>query len=62
MPRTRFLFTVMNPPAKSTLVQFELDPDFDSGAIHGFLIDYELARQGASAIRSCERGSISTAR
>ena len=26
---------------------FELDPDFDSGAIHGFLINYELARQGA---------------
>jgi predicted anti-sigma-YlaC factor YlaD len=25
----------------------ELDPDFDSGAIHGFLINYELARQGA---------------
>jgi len=25
---------------------FELDPDFDSGAIHGFLISYELARQG----------------
>ena len=27
---------------------FELDPDFDSGAIHGFLISYELARQGVS--------------
>ena len=27
---------------------FELEPDFDSGAIHGFLINYELARQGAS--------------
>src|SRR5207302_8554986 len=26
---------------------FELDPDFDSGAIHGFLISYELARQGS---------------
>ena len=26
----------------------ELDPDFDFGAIHGFLINYELARQGAS--------------
>src|SRR5436190_7811272 len=25
---------------------FELDPDFDSGAIHGFLIHYEMARQG----------------
>lgn len=25
-----------------------LDPDFDSGAIHGFLISYELARQGAT--------------
>ena len=24
-----------------------LDPDFDSGAIHGFLITYETARQGA---------------
>jgi predicted anti-sigma-YlaC factor YlaD len=27
---------------------FELDPDFDSGALHGFLIQYEMARQGAS--------------
>lgn len=27
---------------------FALDPDFDSGAIHGFLIAYESARQGAS--------------
>ena len=26
----------------------ELDPDFDFGAIHGFLITYELARQGAT--------------
>jgi len=25
---------------------FALDPDFDSGAIHGFLIAYEAARQG----------------
>lgn len=25
----------------------ELDPDLDSGAIHGFLINYEMARQGA---------------
>jgi len=25
----------------------ELEPDFDSGAIHGFLISYEMARQGA---------------
>jgi predicted anti-sigma-YlaC factor YlaD len=25
---------------------FELEPDFDSGAIHGFLITYEPARQG----------------
>jgi predicted anti-sigma-YlaC factor YlaD len=24
----------------------ELDPDFDFGAIHGFLINYEMARQG----------------
>jgi predicted anti-sigma-YlaC factor YlaD len=27
---------------------FELDPDFDNGAIHGFLINYELARQGVA--------------
>jgi predicted anti-sigma-YlaC factor YlaD len=27
---------------------FALDPDFDSGAIHGFLINYETSRQGAS--------------
>ena len=27
---------------------FRLDPDFDSGAIHGFLIAYEPARQGAT--------------
>jgi predicted anti-sigma-YlaC factor YlaD len=27
---------------------FALDPDFDSGAIHGFLINYELARQGVA--------------
>src|SRR5207249_1345725 len=26
----------------------ELDPDFDFGAIHGFLINYEMARQGGS--------------
>src|SRR5262245_41736095 len=26
---------------------FELNPDFDAGAIHGFLISYELARPGA---------------
>ena len=26
----------------------ELDPDFDFGAIHGFLINYEMARQGAA--------------
>ena len=26
---------------------FELDPDFDDGAIHSFLITYESARQGA---------------
>jgi predicted anti-sigma-YlaC factor YlaD len=25
-----------------------LDPDFESGSIHGFLINYELARQGVS--------------
>src|SRR6266550_486835 len=25
----------------------DLDPDFDFGAIHGFLINYEMARQGA---------------
>ena len=28
---------------------FQLDPDFDSGAIHGFLISYEPARQGRTA-------------
>lgn len=27
---------------------FELDPDFDAGAIHGFLITYELARPGVA--------------
>jgi predicted anti-sigma-YlaC factor YlaD len=27
---------------------FELEPDFESGALHGFLIQYEMARQGAS--------------
>jgi len=27
---------------------FELDPDFGSGAIHEFLITYELSRQGVS--------------
>jgi predicted anti-sigma-YlaC factor YlaD len=27
---------------------FALDPDFDAGAIHGFLINYETSRQGAS--------------
>jgi len=27
---------------------YALDPDFDSGAIHGFLISYEAARQGAA--------------
>jgi predicted anti-sigma-YlaC factor YlaD len=26
----------------------ELDPDFDFGTIHGFLINYEMARQGAA--------------
>jgi predicted anti-sigma-YlaC factor YlaD len=26
---------------------FALDPDFDHGALHGFLISYEAARQGA---------------
>ncbi len=25
----------------------DLDPDFDSGAIHGFLVNYETSRQGA---------------
>jgi len=27
---------------------FELNPDYDFGAIHGFLIKYEMARQGAA--------------
>jgi predicted anti-sigma-YlaC factor YlaD len=27
---------------------FALDPDWDRGAIHGFLITYEMARQGAT--------------
>ena len=27
---------------------FELEPDFDFGAIHGFLISYEMVRQGRS--------------
>lgn len=27
---------------------YALDPDFDSGAIHGFLISYEAARQGVA--------------
>jgi predicted anti-sigma-YlaC factor YlaD len=27
---------------------FALDPDFDNGAIHGFLINYELARRGVA--------------
>ncbi len=36
---------------------YQLNPDFDSGAIHGFLITYESARQGAKgdfAVRSRE--------
>jgi hypothetical protein len=28
----------------------QLDPDFDDGAIHGFLISYESARQERRAI------------
>ena len=27
---------------------FELEPDFDHGALHGFLISYEMSRQGAA--------------
>lgn len=27
---------------------FELDPDYDHGAIHGFLISYEMSRQGGA--------------
>lgn len=36
---------------------YQLNPDYDSGAIHGFLITYESARQGAKgdfAVRSRE--------
>jgi len=39
---------VADQPIVEALIDraFELDPDFDSGAIHGFLIHYEMARQG----------------
>src|SRR5262249_15135180 len=37
-------------PIVETLIDraFELNPDYDFGAIHGFLIKYEMARQGAA--------------
>jgi predicted anti-sigma-YlaC factor YlaD len=50
---------VADQPMVEALVDrsLELDPDFDQGAIHGFLITYESARQGAKgdfAVRSRE--------
>src|SRR4029077_15390105 len=41
---------IADQPIAEALIDraFELDPDFDSGAIHGFLISYEPARQGRS--------------
>ena len=40
---------VADQPIVEALIDraFELNPNFDSGAIHGFLITYESARQGA---------------
>jgi len=40
---------VAEQPIVETLIDrsLQLDPDFDDGAIHGFLITYESARQGA---------------
>ena len=40
---------VADQPVIEALIDraLELDPDFDHGAIHGFLISYESARQGA---------------
>ena len=39
---------VADQPISEALIDraFALDPDFDFGAIHGFLISYEPARQG----------------
>lgn len=41
---------VADQPIVEALIDraLELDPDFDSGAIHGFLIAYEPARQGVA--------------
>jgi predicted anti-sigma-YlaC factor YlaD len=40
---------VADQPIVEALIDrsLQLDPDFDDGAIHGFLINYESARQGA---------------
>jgi predicted anti-sigma-YlaC factor YlaD len=50
---------VADQPIVEALIDrsLQLDPDFDDGAIHGFLINYESARQGAKgdfAVRSRE--------
>ena len=50
---------VADQPIVEALIDrgLQLDPDFDDGAIHGFLISYESARQGAKgdfAVRSRE--------
>jgi predicted anti-sigma-YlaC factor YlaD len=39
---------IADQPIVEALIEraLELDPDFEFGAIHGFLIDYEMARQG----------------
>ena len=41
---------VADQPIVEALIDraFALDPDYDSGAIHGFLINYEMARQGVA--------------
>jgi predicted anti-sigma-YlaC factor YlaD len=41
---------VADQPIVEALIDraFELNPDYDFGAIHGFLIKYEMARQGAA--------------
>jgi predicted anti-sigma-YlaC factor YlaD len=41
---------IADQPVVEALIDraFALDPDFDAGAIHGFLITYELSRQGAT--------------
>jgi predicted anti-sigma-YlaC factor YlaD len=51
---------VADQPIVEALIDrsLQLDPDFDDGAIHGFLISYESARQGAKgdfAARSREQ-------